>query len=99
LRDVVGADVAGTVEVDTIVTAVTVAAAANKVGRTAAILVAEVVRMARCTICWKKQRADRAGERMQEQSSETEVADTNGAGMRRSSRIRGMNAEYMYGYE
>ena len=36
---------------------------------------------------------------MQEQSSETEVADTNGAGMRRSSRIRRMNAEYMYGYE
>ena len=51
LRDVVGAGVAGTVEVDAIVTAVTVADAPNNFLRGAAILVADVVSMATGAIC------------------------------------------------
>jgi hypothetical protein len=51
VRDVVGAGVPGTVKVDAIVTAVTVAAAPNKFVRSAAILVAEVVSMATGAIC------------------------------------------------
>ena len=51
LRDVVGAGVAGTVEFDAIVTAVTVADAPNNFLRGAAILVADVVSMATGAIC------------------------------------------------